>query len=68
MRAGARGVSVTYVSGYDVGVVFAPHDLDVVCLEPMTAPTDPFSGRFPLRLARPGETVEAVFEVTAERH
>lgn len=68
VRAGDRGVSVAYVSGYDVGVVFAPREVDVVCVEPMTAPTDPFAGRFPLRLARPGETVEAVFEVTAERH
>jgi aldose 1-epimerase len=68
VRAGARGVSVAYVAGYDVAVVFAPRGVDLVCLEPMTAPTDPFSGRFPLRLAQPGETVEAVFEVTAERH
>ncbi|MDA8435754.1 MAG: aldose 1-epimerase [Actinomycetales bacterium] len=68
VRAGGRGVAVTYVAGYDVGVVFAPSEADVVCVEPMTAPTDPFSGRFPLRLAQPGETVEAVFEVTAERH
>jgi galactose mutarotase-like enzyme len=68
VRAGGRGVSVRYVSGYDVGVVFAPSQFDIVCIEPMTAPTDPFSGRFPLRLAAPGETVEAVFEVVAERH
>lgn len=68
VRAGERGVSVTYVSGYDVGVVFAPDDVEIVCVEPMTAPTDPFSGRFPLRVAEPGETVEAVFEVTADRH
>jgi galactose mutarotase-like enzyme len=68
VRAGDRGVSVTYVSGYDVGVVFAPREVDVVCLEPMTAPTDPFSGHFPLRLAQPGETVEAVFEVRADRY
>jgi len=68
VRAGDRGVAVRYVSGYDVGVVFAPTRSDVVCIEPMTAPTDPFSGRFPLRLAQPGETVAAVFEVTAERH
>ncbi len=67
VRAGSRGVDVTYVSGYDVGVVFAPAEPDIVCLEPMTAPTDPFSGRFPLRLAQPGETVGAVFEVTARR-
>jgi galactose mutarotase-like enzyme len=67
VRAGSRGVDVTYVSGYDVGVVFAPAEFEIVCLEPMTAPTDPFSGRFPLRLAQPGETVEAVFAVTARR-
>ena len=68
VRAGSRGVSVRYVTGYDVGVVFAPRQFDIVCIEPMTAPTDPFAGRFPLRVAAPGETVEAVFEVVAERH
>jgi galactose mutarotase-like enzyme len=67
VRAGSRGVDVAYVSGYDVGVVFAPAEFEIICLEPMTAPTDPFSGRFPLRLAQPGETVEAGFEVTARR-
>jgi galactose mutarotase-like enzyme len=68
VRAGSRGVAVRYVSGYDVGVVFAPGAHDLVCLEPMTAPTDPFSGRFPLRLAAPGESVEAVYEIEAMRH
>jgi galactose mutarotase-like enzyme len=68
VRAGDRGVTVRYVSGYDVGVVFAPAELDIVCLEPMTAPTDPFSGHWPLRLAEPGATIEAVVEVTADRH
>jgi galactose mutarotase-like enzyme len=51
-----------------VGVVFAPGDLDVICIEPMSATTDPFSGRFPLRCAQPGAPWTAVFEVTAERH
>jgi galactose mutarotase-like enzyme len=68
LRAGARGVAVRYVSGYDVAVVFAPATHDLVCIEPMTAPTDPFSGRFPLRLAHPGESVEAVYEIEATRH
>ena len=67
VRAGSRGVSVHYLSGYPVGVVFAPGDVDIVCVEPMTAPTDPFSGRFPLRLAEPGAPFEAVFEVVPER-
>jgi galactose mutarotase-like enzyme len=68
VRAGPRGVTVRYVSGFPVGVVFAPLDADVVCVEPMTAPTDPFAGRFPLRLAQPGERFDTVFEVVAERH
>ena len=68
VRAGSRGVAVRYVSGYPVGVVFAPGDIDVVCVEPMSAPTDPFSGRFPLRLAEPAAPWTAVFEVSAERH
>ena len=68
VRAGDRGVSVTHASGYHVGVVFAPSQFDIVCLEPMTAPTDPFSGRFPLRLAQPGETVTAEFTITADRY
>jgi len=67
VRAGSRGVSVHYVEGYPVGVVFAPGDVDIVCVEPMTAPTDPFSGRFPLRLAQPGSSVAAVVEIVAER-
>jgi len=68
VRGGSRSVSTRYVSGYPVGVIWAPASLDVVCIEPMTAPTDPFSGRWPLRMAAPGESVAAVFEMTAARH
>jgi aldose 1-epimerase len=68
VRAGGRGVAVRYVTGYDVAVVFAPSSHDLVCIEPMTAPTDPFSGRFPVRVAAPGESVQAVYEIEATRH
>jgi aldose 1-epimerase len=67
VRAGDLEVAVRYVSGYDVGVLFAPLDADTICIEPMTAPTDPFAGRFPLRVAAAGEAVAAVFEVEAHR-
>ncbi|MBI1379342.1 MAG: aldose 1-epimerase [Frankiales bacterium] len=67
VRGGEHAVAFRYVEGYPVGVAFAPLDQDVVCVEPMTAPTDPFAGRFPLRTAAPGETVTAVFEMTAIR-
>jgi galactose mutarotase-like enzyme len=61
--AGDLEVVVRYCEGYDVAVVFAPLDLDVVCIEPMTAPTDPFAGRWPVRAVEPGETATLVFEV-----
>ena len=67
VRAGDRGVTVRYVSGYPVGVVFAPAEAEVICVEPMTAPTDPFAGRFPLAEARRGAPYTAVFEIVAER-
>ena len=67
VKVGTHGVVVRYVSGYDVGVLFAPLNADTVCVEPMTAPTDPFSGRFPLRTAAPGTSYTAVFEVEPRR-
>jgi galactose mutarotase-like enzyme len=66
--AGVRhAVSFDYVGGYPVAVLYAPLTHDLVAVEPMTAPTDPFSGRWPIRLAQPGETVTAVFDMTAHR-
>ena len=44
--AAGRRLVVRYVEGYRWAVVFAPASPDVVCLEAMTAPTDPFAGRF----------------------
>jgi galactose mutarotase-like enzyme len=65
---GARhAVTVDYVAGYPVAVLYAPRTHDLVAVEPMTAPTDPFSGRWPVRSAEPGETVTAVFDLTAHR-
>ena len=62
-----RAVTFDYVGGYPVAVLYAPLSHDLVAVEPMTAPTDPFSGRWPLRTAQPGETVTAVFDMTAHR-
>jgi aldose 1-epimerase len=67
VRAGSRRVVVRYLTGYPVAVVFAPSEHDVICVEPMTAPTDPFSGRFPLRFASEGAPYEAVFEIAVQR-
>lgn len=62
-----RGVRIAmvYTSGYSYGVAFAPAAEDVVAIEPMTAPTAPFSGEFGVIVAH--EPYEAVFTVMAER-
>jgi len=67
VAAGPREVVVRYVQGYDVAVVFAPLIFDTVCVEPMTAPTDPFRGWWPLRTCEPGEAVTAVYEIELRR-
>ena len=65
-RGGLR-IEVAFGPDYPVAVVYAPDNDDVVCFEPMTAPTNPFEGDTPLRWAEPGETVSAGFEVRVAR-
>lgn len=66
---GGNGLRIVleYTDGYPVAVAYAPASDDLVAIEPMTAPTDPFSGTFPLAEARPGETYEAVFRIRIEQ-
>lgn len=63
IEGGGRRITLRYDSGYGYAVVFAPADAELVALEPMTAPTDPLSGHFPVSTAAPGETYEAVFSI-----
>ena len=64
LSGGGHTISVAFGKEYTVAVVYAPANDDVVCFEPMTAPTDPFEGGTPLRWARPGEAFTATFTVT----
>jgi galactose mutarotase-like enzyme len=62
LAGGGRRVEVSFGEGYGVGVIYAPANDDVVCFEPMTAPTNPFEGGS-VRRVEPGESFEAGFEV-----
>ncbi len=55
---------MAFGAGYDVAVVYAPANDDVVCFEPMTAPTNPFEGGHRLRRVEPGARFTAEFAVT----
>lgn len=57
-----RRIEVQFEKGFPAAQVYAPADDDVVCFEPMTAPTDSLSrGDYPT--AAPGKTAVAAFAI-----
>ncbi len=63
LSGGGRRLEVAFGDAYPVAVVYAPADDDVVCFEPMTAPTNPFEGESPLREVEPGGELAADFRI-----
>ena len=62
VSGGGRRIEVRFESGYPGAQIYAPSHLDVVCFEPMAAPTDALR-RGGYRSALPGEPVEATFSI-----
>ena len=62
VSGGGRRIEVHFEQGYPAAQIFAPPGEDVVCFEPMTAPTDALR-RGGYRSARPGESAVAVFSI-----
>lgn len=59
---GGRRLEVRFDRGYSAAQIFAPPGEDVVCFEPMAAPTDALR-RGGYGCARPGETAVAEFAI-----
>lgn len=56
VAGGGRRIEVEFSYGFPIAVVYAPGDDDVICFEPMTAPTNALIDRPPeLCLLEPGE-------------
>jgi aldose 1-epimerase len=62
VSGGGRRIEVHFEHGYPAAQIFAPPSEDVVCFEPMTAPTDALR-RGGYRSARPGDSAVAVFSI-----
>jgi galactose mutarotase-like enzyme len=62
VSGGGRRLEVHFERGYPATQIFAPPAEDVVCFEPMTAPTDALR-RGGYRCARPGEPAVAEFSI-----
>ena len=67
IEGGKHRITLSYDEGYPYAVLFAPPDQALVAIEPMTAPTDPLSGYFPIAVAAPGETYQPPMASTS-RH
>jgi aldose 1-epimerase len=62
VSAGGRRIEVHFEEGYPAAQIFAPPGEDVVCFEPMTAPTDALR-RGGYRTAEPGDWGIAQFSI-----
>jgi galactose mutarotase-like enzyme len=62
VTGGDRRIEVVLEKGYPAAQVFAPGDDEVICFEPMAAPTDALR-RGGYRVARPGEPDESAFAI-----
>ncbi len=62
VSGGGRRLEAHFQRGYPATQIFAPLAEDVVCFEPMTAPTDALR-RGGYRCARPGKPAVAVFSI-----
>jgi galactose mutarotase-like enzyme len=62
VSGGGRRVEVHFARGYSAAQIFAPPAEDVVCFEPMTAPTDALR-RGGYRSALPGDPAVAEFSI-----
>ena len=66
VSAAGRTLGVEFVEGYTHAQVFAPAAQDLICFEPMTAPTNALRSHDDLRLAPPGEPFSAAFRITVD--
>lgn len=62
VSGGGRRIEVHFEQGYPAAQIFAPGGEDVVCFEPMAAPTDALR-RGGYRCAQPGQPAVAVFSI-----
>jgi galactose mutarotase-like enzyme len=65
LAGGGRRLEVAFERGYRYAQIFAPSISDVICFEPMTAPTDAL--RHSPGTVAPGESYSACFSVSVSR-
>jgi galactose mutarotase-like enzyme len=67
LSGAGRRIEVSFDRGYPVAVVYAPANDDVVCFEPMTAPTNALLSGDGLRWVQAGDQFSARFSIKVSR-
>lgn len=67
ISGGGREIAIRFDRHYDFAVLWAPEGSDFICVEPMTAPTDPFSGQDHLQVVEPGDWTTATWSLIVTR-
>lgn len=63
VHGGAHRIALELLEGYPCAQVYAPPTRELICFEPMTAPTDALRNVRSLRVLEPGERYRARFAV-----
>jgi galactose mutarotase-like enzyme len=67
IRGNGRRMSIRFDMGYDWAILYGPPHRDHICIEPMTAASDPFSGQDPMEVVPRGGTFRAAFTISVDR-
>jgi len=67
IRGNGRKMSIRFDTGYDWAILYGPPHRNHICVEPMTAASDPFSGQDPMEVVPRGGTFRAAFTLRVDR-
>lgn len=67
IRGNGRRMSIRFDHGYDWAILYGPPHRNHICVEPMTAASDPFSGQDPMEVVPRGKTFRAAFTISVDR-
>jgi aldose 1-epimerase len=67
IRGNGRKMSIRFDHGYDWAILYGPPHRNHICIEPMTAASDPFSGQDPMEVVPRGKSFRAAFTITVDR-
>lgn len=63
LAGGGRRIDVAFEAGYPFAQVYAPAGQELICFEPMTAPTNSLVSGDRLTLVAPGDSYVARFRI-----